>query len=387
MRNRPGEQTLSAQKLNAWLVGGECPVCEKICTLQRNGLTSISVCIHYLRAWSRMKRIYIVFDLSIKSPGDEGRNTLTEKGSTHMKKGPAQITFQYAEQVRQAFGPDSIVFETMTEEDVMEDYREYQTDKRGNGSVRDWIDQHVQAQTIHFEREREGVDFEADALETMLHEQQEFLKGITTRTRQLPEPDGGVMAKSKSGGAKAASTKAPKKSAAKDAQAPAVEQPQDIPASPQAAAPGHVELPGDDKPTAKKAAAKAKTDDGPKGPAIGQPGLSTDAELTDPRAVNDLSDFQFFLNLDEQGRVVARSFLAKVSIAGKTSSRRAVFELRNEAQAKLIKPGAWRQVPYDWYAKFTVGYFEKDGYPTWDSIKAQISPKTKAATTTEQPNA
>ncbi|HEY6329749.1 MAG TPA: hypothetical protein VI756_10460 [Blastocatellia bacterium] len=263
-----------------------------------------------------------------------------------------RITEEFADQVREAFGQDSqIVIDYPSAAALVEDYREFLADRKGEGNVPKWLTNLFTAEQLKAEQAAQSGP--AGLRESRVKANHERLNGVRGRVKKLTLPS-----------ENAPETPDP---------VPPVQTPAEASGQTESTAPTQA------KPEANKRGGrkKAETSAAPvaaTAPATPAPkhDSAAPADHKDPR----FSGHKYYALLDRQEHVVGRGWLAYVD-GGK---RRIWFAPRTEEQTDLWKTSKWaqREVDVAVFERLTVETLKSQGWPSFGSIIAAATP---AATT------
>ena len=273
------------------------------------------------------------------------------------------ISIETANQIREALGPASITFQSMTAEEIAEEFEAFQVERRSRNTYRDWLTGIIATEQIHLAKE--PVANQDELLDQMQRRLFAVKKGddmkkvkkntnaTTTVKSQAPKA---ASKKAASKATKPATTKAEKVKAPKS-DAPGVEAPAKIETA-KVEALVKVETP--------RAEAPAKAD----APKVGDPQLATEADFTSP-CHERLSDYRYYAMVDKENKVVGRGFLARIDNA----PRRSWFALRNEEQTKLWETSKWaiREIDLERYQQLTLKYLMSEKWPEFKSSRSKAA--------------
>jgi hypothetical protein len=238
------------------------------------------------------------------------------------------IDIETAKRIREALGPDSITYQSMTAAELVAEFEGFQTERGHMNTYNDWLSAILATERIHLETD--------EAIPIARRDEQ--LDRMRRRVYAV-KLKGDEMKKSK----KNSTTKKPAarlKSVGKKKTAKTRPQP------------------------AQQVAAGAAP------PKVGDLKLATEADFTSPSNPR-LSDYRYYVLLDNQNRVVGRGFLARVD----KDPRRTWFALRNEEQTALWESSKWaiREIAFERYQELTLEYLQAGGWPEFKPGRAKAA--------------
>jgi len=251
------------------------------------------------------------------------------------------IEIETANQIREALGPDSITYQTMTAAELADDFEEFQIGRILKNGHYDWLSAILAIERIHLE-----TDEATSKTPAVIAAREEQLNQMRRRVYAV-KLKGDNMKNTK----KSATKKQPVTQSKATGGKKNVKTTKGEPATSKA------------KPRPEPVAVIAA-------PKVGDPGLATEADFTNPTH-SRLTDYRYYALLDNKNRIVGRGFLARVD----KDARRTWFALRNEEQTKLWETSKWaiREVSIERYQELTLEYLKSERWPEFKSTRAKAA--------------